>query len=141
VSGPASSEDHAGGAASVLIVEDDSAVREMMVLAIRERIGVACVQAASVPEAKEALGQGPFSAVVLDHFLGALHGDVFFEHLARSDPSLAKRVLFTTGRVHAPEIDALCERTGNLFIKKPFPIVEFIGALETLMARREDRGA
>jgi two-component system, cell cycle sensor histidine kinase and response regulator CckA len=106
----------AHGGESVLVAEDDPAVRRMVVQILR-RSGYSVLEASNGEEALEvALGAGRVDLLVTDAVMPRLGGAALAERLRKKRPSL--RVLFISG--YSTEGARLEAGKGISFLQKPF---------------------
>ena len=116
----------------VLIVEDEEVLLSFLRTAL-ERGGVNAVGAASGAEALDLLAKEKFAGVVSDlRMPGGIGGAEIFDWVKQNQPELASRFLFITGNVSDDYAMETRERTGALFIEKPFRIallIELIGRI------------
>lgn len=118
-----------GVPARVLVVDDESAVREALVEQLG-RLG-AQVESASTPsEAQVLLGRGsPYDAVLLDVRLPGGSGLDVHRTLKQANPDLADRVVFMTGDLVNDDVIKAVRSTGNTLLEKPFTTIELRRAL------------
>jgi CheY-like chemotaxis protein len=110
----------------VLVVEDEEVLLSFLKTAL-ERGGVNVVGAGSGPEAIGLLGNGKFAGIVSDLKMpGGIGGAEIFDWVHENLPELSSRFLFITGNVHDQYAIQVRERTGALFIEKPFRIALLI---------------
>jgi len=119
----------ARGRGTILLVEDDAAVRGLFVAELGEA-GYTVVPAASPQEALAAAG-GPFDLLVSDVIMPGLRGPELARRLRAEDPGL--KVLFVSGyqdpdRTRLPPLDA---RTA--FLQKPFRPEDLIAKVGELL--------
>jgi len=122
------------GAGSVLLVEDEPAVRGL-VSRMLEELGYDVLVAGSPREALETFEAcaGGVEVLVTDVVMPELAGTLLAEQLLERSPSL--RVLFMSGYTE----DVLVRRSGltprSAFVEKPFTVGELGRALAELLAR------
>lgn len=121
----------------VLVVEDEEVLLSFLKTAL-QRAGVKAIGASCGAEALGLLEQQEFAGVVSDlRMPGAVGGAEIFDWVRQNRPELAKSFLFITGNasdVYAVEIR---ERTGALFIEKPFRIALLIELVKKITAWNE----
>jgi two-component system, cell cycle sensor histidine kinase and response regulator CckA len=108
-----------GGTETVLLVEDNDAVRELSALALRRR-GYEVHEAANAEEAMEwarTSGHRP-DLLVTDIVMPGLNGSELAKRLTERDPSL--RVLFISGYTEAADEAQGAYLGGIPFLQKPF---------------------
>jgi len=117
----------------ILVIEDDPAVRELIVEVLTVRHGVRCSQAESVDQALGELRSNSFHAIVADVILKGGNVSKVYDVLVAEGNPLARRILFTTAHLEVPSIEDLCARTGNVLLKKPFTLDEFARAMASVL--------
>ncbi len=70
---------------------------------------------------------------------GGIGGAEIFDWVRQNRPELAARFLFITGNVNDPYAMEVQERTGALFIEKPFRIALLIELINQITARERSR--
>jgi CheY-like chemotaxis protein len=107
------------GAETILIVEDEPAVRRMASRALRSQ-GYAILEAENGAEALEVLARvtGPVDLVLSDIVMPVLNGGELGERLAAERPGL--RVLFMSGYTDDDIVRRGLLRPGSPFLQKPF---------------------
>ena len=119
----------------VLVVDDEENLLPILKTTV-EMSGVRAVGAASGREALGLLEQGSFSAIVSDlHMPGGIGGAEIFDWVGQNRPELASRFLFISGDVHDRYAIEIMERTGALFIEKPFRVVELVELIKKILSR------
>lgn len=120
---PNSQKNVIGGTESVLVVDDEVLVRNVISMGL-ERLGYRVKCAASGPEAIEIFKANPegFDLVVLDMIMPQMSGvDVFFK-LIDINPNI--RVLISTAYTSDESITTILSHGGKGLIQKPFTIDE-----------------
>lgn len=77
---------------SVLLVDDEAAMREVLLLGLREHFDVECARSAD--EAELMLGTGNYDIVVCDHLMPGEEGLAFLVRVRRQFPKV-QRILIT----------------------------------------------
>ncbi len=116
----------------VLLVEDEELLLSFLMTAL-ERGGVKVAGAASGSEALGLLERGAYAGVISDlRMPGQIGGAEIFDWVKVNRPELSSCFLFITGNISDPYAIEIRERTGALFIEKPFRIgllLEMIGKI------------
>jgi signal transduction histidine kinase len=107
------------GAETILIVEDETAVRRMAARALAAQ-GYAILEAENGAEALEVLarGDGPIDLVLTDVVMPLVNGRELGERLSAERPGL--RVLFMSGYTDDDIVRRGLLRPGSPFLQKPF---------------------
>lgn len=121
----------------VLVVEDEELLLSFLTTAV-ERGGVKAVGAASGREALGLLEHGEFSAIVSDlRMPGGIGGAEIYDWVGQNRPELASRFLFISGNIQDSLALETQERTGALFIEKPFRIAQLLELINKIISRNE----
>ena len=125
--------------ASILVVEDDAALREVVARGLREA-GLRVVTAGDGGSALRAVGragEGAFAAVVLDIGLPDSDGrDVCSALRARG---VDVPVLFLTARDQLPDVLSSFAAGGDDHLAKPFHVSELVARLRAMIRRGSPR--
>jgi CheY-like chemotaxis protein len=117
---------HAARSPSVLIVDDESAVRMAMHRFLVRR-GWNVVEAADGESARGILEPAAgldFDLVICDLHMPRLSGRDFYEWLARARPDAALKLVFSSGDVPSSEFAEFLSATGRPLLPKPFELSE-----------------
>ena len=122
----------------ILVVDDDTAMREMMALALGKE-GFNVHPAASADEARQAVGSTTFDLIVTDIYLGDGTGLELLEHCHEACPE-AKVILVTAhGTI---ETAASARRLGVFdYLAKPFEVDALVKRVRAALHRPSDRVA
>jgi len=122
----------------ILVVDDDTAMREMMALALGKE-GFNVHPAASTDEARHAVDSAPFDLIVTDIYLGDGTGLELLEHCHEACPE-AKVILVTAhGTV---ETAASARRLGVFdYLAKPFQVDTLVERVRAALHRSPEGGA
>ena len=116
--------------AAILVVEDESEIRELL-QRVLWRDGHRVKLAAHGMEALQALHGDRFDLVLCNVRMPVMDGLAFFAHLQQVDPVLAQHTVFCTGDLVSPEIRLFLAGCQQPVLPKPFTI----GELRSLVAR------
>ena len=118
----------------VLVIEDEKFLLSYFQAALM-RGGVKSAGATSGGEALELLQRGEFAAVVSDLLLpGGIDGAEVFDWVCQNRPELAQRFLFITGDLHSSYAAEVRERTGAMFLEKPFRVAQLLETLGKILS-------
>jgi DNA-binding NtrC family response regulator len=122
----------------ILVVEDEEVLLSFLKTAL-ERGGIKVVGAASGDEALSVLARREIAGVVSDlRMPGEIGGAEIFDWVCKNRPELKPRFLFITGNVMDQYAVDVRERTGALFIQKPFRISLLIELIHKITAQGEE---
>ncbi|MBI5119138.1 response regulator [Candidatus Poribacteria bacterium] len=107
-----------GGAAKILVVEDDSTIRDV----IRDVLGNGYhVDFANDGHAAtDKIENDCFDALVVDYHMPGLDGKQLYQWVLSNRPVLKGRIIFSTGDIYRDEVRNFIESTGCRFLVKPF---------------------
>lgn len=121
---------------TVLVIEDDAAIRQGVVDALRYH-GFAPTEAASGRDALATLQPGDFDLVLLDLILPDIMGLDILRDIRQTRPTLPVIILTARGE-EADRIEGL--RLGaDDYVVKPFSIRELIARIEAVLRRSPER--
>lgn len=121
----------------ILVVEDEEVLLCFLNTAL-ERGGVKVVGASSGGEALALLEHGEFAGIVSDlRMPGGVGGAEIYDWVRQNRPEMSARFLFITGNVSDDYAVKVRERTGALFIEKPFRIALLIALIKEITTRNE----
>jgi CheY-like chemotaxis protein len=121
----------------VLVVDDEEVLLSFLKTAL-ERGGIKVIGAASGEEALSVLKEHEIAGIVSDLVMpGQIGGAEIFDWVCQNRPELTPRFLFITGNVIDEYAVAVRERTGALFIQKPFRISLLIGLIQKITSQVE----
>ena len=122
-------------APAVLLVEDDDAVRDVIVRYLRAH-GFDVVAAASAEEALDIDPPRAFDIVVTDVVLPGLDGFAMAAEIVRRTPQV--RVHFISGHFDASMAIAAGLSPETTVLKKPFPLTALLELLRPALAERAE---
>ncbi len=109
----------AGGELTVLVVDDETALRNALLRFLGRR-GIRGEGVSDGAAALRVLQQRSFDVIISDVRMPGMSGREFLERLQRDRPDLVPRVVFSTGDTFAPETAALLKESGVPTVTKPF---------------------
>ncbi|HEV2749850.1 MAG TPA: ATP-binding protein, partial [Gemmatimonadales bacterium] len=119
---------------SVLIVDDEDALRDAL-LRFLQRRGISAEGASDGAAALRALRERTFDVVISDVRMPGMSGREFLDRLRRDRPGVASRLVFSTGDTLAPDTAALLRESGVPTVTKPFDFAELERVIRDLAAR------
>jgi CheY-like chemotaxis protein len=122
-----------GGGASILVVEDETALASAVSDALRDA-GYLVERAADGEEALAAVKTRAFDLVLCDLKMPRLDGQSFYRRLAGASPTLARRVVFVTGDVATSGAEPFLEETGCRWLAKPFRLADLLRLVREALA-------
>jgi two-component system, cell cycle sensor histidine kinase and response regulator CckA len=134
--GPAPPQSTTGAGKTILVVEDEPMVRQLVVRTL-EHLGYRCLEAGDGAEALRMLqGHGaPVDGVVTDLVMPHMNGRELGEHLAAFRPGLP--VLFISGYTNDEMIRRNLLAPEAPFIQKPFEVEAFAAKLQALLSKAQ----
>jgi signal transduction histidine kinase len=124
---------HVGGPLSVLLVDDEASIRELVSRFLRRR-GHHVETAANGRAALDAVATRAYDVILTDLKMPELDGEELYARLVAMDALLPDRVLFMSGDTVADATRDFLSRTARPFVSKPFD-------LEVLASRIAEVGA
>lgn len=118
--------------ARVLVVEDDDAIRQVLVRALNKK-GHSVKAVTNGLEAFDELEASGADCIVCDVRMPFADGRTLFEQVEYKMPHVASRFLFVTGDYTNPESREFLQQTGQPYIGKPFDLQELLGAVNILL--------
>ncbi len=114
--------------ASILVVEDETALAAAVTDALKDA-GYVVERAADGEEALALVRSQAFDLVVCDLKMPRVDGKQFHRTLSIIAPGLAKRVLFVTGDVAGTDAEGFLEESGCRWLAKPFRLGDLLRAV------------
>lgn len=115
-------------ARSVLIVDDEPAIRRSLERLLRER-GFQVEAAGNFTEALACLEARAFDLVLCDIHLGEQSGLELYRVVVARRPELERRFVFVTGDVLGPEVQEFFAATSARHLAKPFELTELLNQM------------
>ena len=129
-----------GGPIRILVVEDESHVRDGIVETLRS----AGYEVATAGDGKEALplvAEQQFDAIISGILMPHMDGMEFFEHLQEEYPSSAARVLFMTDWADRAPVEIFLAQSGRPCLDKPVGEEALLRILQEIMTASTARAS
>lgn len=125
---PSSNGTFAGNSATILLVDDDKAIRAVLTRVL-ERAGFTVLSAGSAADAERVWSEhdGPIQLLVTDLMMPEVRGDELAQRIVRARPDV--KVLYTSGYADAVVLQRGLIRPGDPFLAKPFMIEDVVSAV------------
>ncbi len=131
VAEPAEAGDSTTGGLSVLVVDDETEVGEL-IAEVLSRDGYQVTTAASGTEALKELSKSSFSLVLSDLKMPDMDGRKLFEQVSAEHPDMASRLGFITGDTMSPGARTFLDNSARPFLEKPIKPTELRKLVATL---------
>jgi two-component system phosphate regulon response regulator PhoB len=119
---------------TVLVVDDDAAIREMITMAL-EGNGYEVIEAGDTIAARRCLETGKPDIVLLDWMLPGQSGYEFTRSLRNKPASNSIPVIMLTARGREEEKIAALEAGADDYISKPFSVKELLARIKAVLRR------
>jgi signal transduction histidine kinase/ActR/RegA family two-component response regulator len=123
-------------AARILVVDDDHAIRGMLIEALTMERHYLVEEASNGIEASIKLGTYRPDLLILDIFMPEMDG-VEVCRIIRGEPELSEmKVIITTGHPEHPKLDEVVELGFTNIFAKPFDLLQFLQDIKKILAER-----
>jgi len=119
---------------TILVVDDDPAIREMLLLALGSR-GFTVQQAGNTTEARHAIETAPPDLILLDWMLPGQSGYEFARALFMDNRLPAIPIIMLTARGQVEDKVAALEAGADDYVSKPFSISELLARIQAVLRR------
>jgi two-component system phosphate regulon response regulator PhoB len=119
---------------NILIVEDESAIREMLGFALT-RAGYRYREAADATQARERIGEVPPDLVLLDWMLPGESGIELARSLKKGNHTRSIPIIMLTARVEEGDKVAGLETGADDYVTKPFSTKELLARIKAVLRR------
>jgi two-component system NtrC family sensor kinase len=113
----------------ILVVDDEEIVTAFLTDALAQD-GHHIDQIDKAKEALDLLEQSAYDLIFCDLRMPGMGGRDFYEKLSVRDPELARRVVFVTGDMASQATREFLEKSGRLFLEKPFSLETLYQVIE-----------
>ena len=118
----------------VLIVDDESSIREMLRLSL-ETSNFDCIEAEDISEAYHAISNAQPDIVLLDWMLPGGSGIELVRRLKKDDVTASLPVIMLTAKAHVDNITQCLDLGVDDYITKPFAPKELIARIKAILRR------
>jgi two-component system phosphate regulon response regulator PhoB len=125
---------------TVLIVDDEASIREMIAVAL-EMAGYDCLEASNAQEAYAILVDESPSMVLLDWMLPGTSGIEFARRLKRDERTSETPIIMLTAKGEETNKIAGLEAGADDYITKPFSPRELVARLKAVLRRTSPKGS
>jgi signal transduction histidine kinase/ActR/RegA family two-component response regulator len=123
-------------AARILVVDDDHAIRGMLIEALTMERRYLVEEASNGIEASIKLGTYRPDLLILDIFMPEMDG-VEVCRIIRGEPELSEmKVIITTGHPEHPKLDEVVKLGFSNIFAKPFDLLQFLQDIKKILAER-----
>lgn len=125
---------------NILIIDDESAIREMVCLALQQN-GFACLEAADAHKAEVRIRETCPDLILLDWMMPGMSGIDLVRRLRRQQQTRDIPIIMLTARVEEDNVIQALSLGADDYITKPFSTRELIARIQSLLRRTVSAGA
>ncbi len=119
----------------ILVVDDEPSITKLLKQSLTEE-GYEVKATGKPGYALRLIKGGKYALILLDIKLPDMSGIELYEHLDKTDKSLAERIIFITGDVLGSETMDFFSRTGASYVSKPFSIEKLKNEVKSKLSLR-----
>ncbi len=125
----------AAGGGNILVVDDEETILDLLV-ALLEGSGYQVETAGNGRQALEKIRSSDYDVVISDLKMPDMGGQKLYDAVAEIKPQLLRRMIFSTGDTVNPSTQAFFQRTGNLYLSKPFRLEDVEDLVGRILSHR-----
>ncbi|HKW42344.1 MAG TPA: ATP-binding protein [Gemmatimonadales bacterium] len=129
----------ATGELSVLVVDDETALRDALIRFL-DRRGIHAEGVSDGAEALRVLQQRSFDVIISDVRMPGMSGREFLDGLRRDQPKLVSRLVFSTGDTFAPDTAAFLRESTVPTVTKPYDLAALERVIREVASRAASSG-
>jgi signal transduction histidine kinase/ActR/RegA family two-component response regulator len=118
----------------LLVVDDEEILIELLCDFLKS-VGHQVDQARNGRDALRLATDNEYDMILSDLRMPSLDGQGFYDHLCKTKPEMARRFIFSTGDLANPKVQLFFQRTGALYLNKPFRLESVLAVLDQLSNR------
>lgn len=122
-----------GGAAKVLIIEDESSLARALASELGRVHEV--VVAANASEAMQAWSKKSFDVIFCDVRMPVMTGEALFEMVRQERPDIAARFVFMTGVGFGANFERFLSESGRPILEKPFSVEDALDIIRKVVSK------
>lgn len=120
---------------TILVVDDESAIREMVCMALGQQ-GYQCDESADAHKAEARIRSAPPDMVLLDWMMPGMSGLELVQRLRRQPETREIPVILLTARAEEEDLIRGLKGGADDYITKPFSTRELVARIEAVLRRR-----
>ncbi len=120
--------------ANILIIDDESAIREMVCLSLQQN-GFGCLEAADAHKAELRIKEDNPDLILLDWMMPGMSGIDLVRRLRRQDATKEIPIIMLTAKVAEDDVIQALAQGADDYITKPFSTRELIARIHALLRR------
>lgn len=134
----ASCETTAGAGATVLVLDDEPCISELLVEMLRI-IGFSPTKCSSPEAALALLEQQEFDVILSDFRMPQMNGDEFFRRAVGKNAAVKSRMIFLTGDTMSEDTQLFLSEHGCRHLSKPFDLSSVEQMISETIAQQKTR--
>jgi PAS domain S-box-containing protein len=116
----------------VLIADDEQSIREAL-SQVLSSVGFGVDSAMNGREALDVMARKKIDVVIADIKMPEMNGMELYDSIAEGYPALASKVIFLTGDVLSDDVKGFLDRSGRVFLLKPFDPSELLAIIRNTL--------
>jgi PAS domain S-box-containing protein len=134
---PSENRDSSSPTGTILLVEDETGLRNILAAYLRER-GYKVLEAADAEQATTIADRNPIDILLTDVVMPGMSGAMLASKLPLKQPEM--KVIFMSGYVNHPELKVVMRRKSAVLLQKPFRLADLLPIIERALAARRAAG-
>lgn len=118
---------------AILVIDDEQSIALLLGELLENKYEVA--RMSNGVEALEAMAGREFDLIISDIKMPGMDGMEFFKWIETNKPSYKGKIVFTTGVVFDPKVQAFLQRANAPYLTKPFKVAKLLETVETVLGK------